>query len=118
MIDVRPYLNKTVSVEIDRPLGSKHPQFGFVYELNYGFVPGTIGGDGEPIDAYVIGPVVAVQKFTGVCVAIIHRTNDDDDKLVIVTPEFLNISDNDIRKFTNFQEQYFKSVIVGGQESK
>ncbi len=23
------YLNKTVNVKIDRPLGSKHPQYGF-----------------------------------------------------------------------------------------
>ena len=35
------YLGKEVSIIIDRPLGSKHPKHGFVYEVNYGYVPGT-----------------------------------------------------------------------------
>ena len=35
------YLGKEVSIIMDRPLGSKHPREGFVYEVNYGYVPGT-----------------------------------------------------------------------------
>ena len=35
------YLGKEVSIIIDRPLGSKHPKHGFVYEVNYGYVSGT-----------------------------------------------------------------------------
>ena len=34
------YLSKDVSIIMDRPLGSKHPKHGFVYEVNYGYVPG------------------------------------------------------------------------------
>ena len=52
-----------------------------------------------------------VQEFTGKCIAVIHRTNDDDDKLIIV-PEDQNLTDEEIRKFTNFQEQFFESEII------
>lgn len=49
------YLNKDVLVKIDRKLGSKHPKHGFIYTLNYGYIPNTISGDGEELDAYVLG---------------------------------------------------------------
>lgn len=35
------YLNQTVSVKMDRPLGSLHPKHNFKYEVNYGYVPDT-----------------------------------------------------------------------------
>lgn len=78
------FLNKTVKVVMDRPLGSKHPKHGFVYPVNYGYVPGTISGDGEELDAYVLGEQEPLQEFEGNVVAIIHRLNDDDDKLVVM----------------------------------
>ena len=40
-----------------------------------------------------------------------HRTNDDDDKLIIV-PENKEYSDDAINALVEFQEQYFKHVIV------
>jgi inorganic pyrophosphatase len=49
------YLGKEVSIIIDRPLGSKHPKHGFLYEVNYGYVPGTRSADGEELDAYYLG---------------------------------------------------------------
>ena len=33
------YLGKEVSIIMDRPLGSKHPRHGFVYEVNYAMCP-------------------------------------------------------------------------------
>jgi inorganic pyrophosphatase len=106
------YLDKIISVEIDRPIFSKHPKHNFEYKLNYGYVPDTLSGDGEEIDVYVIGPNVPVKKFTGKCVAIIHRLNDDDDKLVVTSKEFESISNEDIGKLTNFQEKYFQIEII------
>lgn len=105
------FIGKNVSVRIDRPLNSKHPKHGFVYEANYGYVPNTVSGDGEELDAYVLGVNVPVQEFEGKCIAVIHRTNDDDDKLIIV-PEDKNLTDEEIRKLTNFQEQFFESEII------
>lgn len=105
------YLCKTVEVKIDRALNSLHPKHGFKYEANYGFIPGTLAADGDEVDAYVLGLDQPVEAFTGQCIAIIHRTNDDDDKLVVV-PEGMQMTDEEIEKATHFQEQFFRSVII------
>lgn len=105
------YLGKNVSIVIDRKLGMKHPKHGFIYMLNYGYVPNTVSGDGEELDAYLLGVFEPVEKFDGKVIAIIHRTNDDDDKLIVV-PEGREYSDDAIRALTEFQEQFFESVII------
>ena len=105
------YLNKTVTVKMDRPLGSKHPDWDLIYEVNYGYLPNTISGDGEELDCYVLGVNKPLDNFTGKCIAIIHRINDNDDKLIIV-PDGMNFTDEEIRNLTNFQEKYFKSIII------
>ena len=85
------FLGKLVTVVIDRPLGSKHPAWGFIYPVNYGYVPNTLSPDGEPLDAYVLGVSEPMEEFTGRCIAVIHRL-DGDDKLVLV-PEGKNYTD-------------------------
>lgn len=107
----RPYLGKEVKVTIDRPLGSKHPKHDFTYLVNYGFISGTKAPDGEELDAYVLGVSEPVQEFEGQCIAIVHRTNDDDDKLIVV-PKGKEYSDEQIMDEVNFQEQFFKSEII------
>ena len=107
----RKFLNKLVTVKMDRPLGSKHPKHGFVYPVNYGYIPNTISGDGEELDAYVLGEHKPLETFEGIVVAIIHRTNDNDDKLVVMK-EGRNYTDEQIRALTEFQEQYFQSIIL------
>jgi len=96
---------------MDRPLGTKHPKHGFVYSLNYGFIPNTLAPDGEELDAYVLGVFEPVDQFEGKCIAIIHRTNDDDDKLV-VAPKEKNYSDEQIMALTEFQERFFESEMI------
>lgn len=105
------FLNKFITIKIDRPLGSKHPKHGFIYPINYGFVPNTISGDFEELNVYVLGVYEPLETFTGKCIAIIHRTNDDDDKLVVV-PENKTFTNLEIRALTDFQEQYFESTII------
>jgi inorganic pyrophosphatase len=109
--DPKEYLNKIVKVTVDRPLNSKHEKFDLIYEANYGFISGTSAPDGEELDAYILGVNEPVEEFTGKCVAIIHRLNDNDDKLIVV-PESFQISDEEIKKLTNFQEKWFKSTII------
>ena len=101
--EAKDYLGKTVNVEMDRPLGTKHPKHGFVYMVNYGFIPNTVSGDGEEFDP--------VEKAKGKVIAIIHRTNDDDDKLV-VSKDGKDYSDDAIRALTEFQERFFESIII------
>jgi inorganic pyrophosphatase len=107
----KKYLNKKVTIEVDRPLGTKHPKWNYTYPINYGFVPNTKAPDGEELDAYILGISEPLKKFTGICIAIIHRTDDNDDKLIIV-PKDKKYSDEQIRALTKFQEKYFKSEII------
>lgn len=104
------YLGKIVKIHIDRPLGSHHPKHNFIYELNYGYVPNTVSGDNEELDAYVLGIDSPIKEFTGMCIAVIHRTDDDDDKLIIV-PEGMNFTDEEIEQKTAFQEKWFTHII-------
>lgn len=111
MVDSKEYLNQIVSVKIDRQLGSNHPKHGFLYMLNYGYIPNTISGDGEELDAYLLGVFEPVEEFTGKVIAIIKRTNDNDDKLIVV-PDGKTYSDEQIRALTEFQERFFESIII------
>ena len=52
-----------------------------------------------------------IEEFEGHVIAIIHRTNDDDDKLV-VAPKSVDYSDDAIRAMTEFQERFFESIII------
>lgn len=110
-MDLANYLNQIIKVKIDRPLGSKHPKHGFIYPVNYGYVPDTISGDGEELDCYVLGVFEPLNEFTGKCLAIIHRINDNDDKLIIV-PENRNFSNKEIDVLIEFQEKFFKHEII------
>lgn len=105
------YLYNLVWVQIDRPLGSKHPKHGFEYPVNYGFLPYTVSGDGEELDAYVLMIDEPLKEYIGRCIGVIHRTNDDDDKLIVV-PEAYDLADEEIEKATAFQEQWFEHILL------
>ena len=105
------YIGKIVDVKIDRPLASKHPKHDIFYTVNYGYIPNTISGDGEELDAYVLGEYMPLETFKGKVIAVIHRTDDDDDKLIVCS-EDKNFNDDEIRALTNFQERFFNSVII------
>ncbi|MBI4312049.1 MAG: inorganic pyrophosphatase [Chloroflexi bacterium] len=107
----RTFLGKLVHVTMDRPLGSLHPREGFLYEANYGYIEGTLAPDGSELDAYYLGVGRPLSQGTGVCIAVVHRLNDDDDKLVVV-PLGTNLSDEQIVEATHFQERWFDTTIV------
>lgn len=64
-VNSKDFLGKEVFVEIDRPLGTRHPKHGFMYMINYGFVPNTISGDCEELDAYLLGKYEPVEESKG-----------------------------------------------------
>jgi inorganic pyrophosphatase len=109
--DLTDWLGKSITVQIDRPKNSVHPDHpSLFYTVNYGFVPDTLAGDGEPIDAYVLGIHEPVETFSGVVVAVIVRKNDLEDKLV-VAPREVEFSDAEIEAAVAFQEKYFKTTL-------
>ena len=110
-VDARTFIGQLVTVTIDRPLGSAHPRHGFLYPLNYGYVPNTPAPDGDNLDAYVLGMFTPLATFTGRCFAIIHRLDDEDDKLILA-PDGKTYSDEQIIALTEFQERFFHSEII------
>lgn len=111
MVDTKSYIGNLVEVKIDRSMGSKHPKHGFLYPVNYGYIPNTISGDGEELDCYILGVFEPLETFKGKCIAVIHRINDNDDKLIIV-PDNKQYSNDAIRALTEFQERFFESIII------
>lgn len=110
-MDTKEYLGKEVYVKMDRPMGTRHPKHGFMYPVNYGYIPNTISGDGEELDAYILGTFEPLEEFKGVVIAIIHRLNDNDDKLVVV-PLGKAYSNDQILALTEFQERWFDVEII------
>ena len=105
-------IGKKVTVMVDRPLGSYHPEHKDIYyPVNYGYIEGIIAPDGEEQDAYILGIDEPVETFTGVIIAIIHR-NDDVEEKWVVAPEGVTFSKEEIWKQVEFQEQYFDSEIL------
>ena len=82
-----------------------------MYPVNYGYIPNTVSGDGEELDCYLLGVFEPVKTYTGKCIAIVHRTNNDDDKLIIVLGN-KEYSDDAIDALVEFQEQYFEHIII------
>lgn len=105
-------IGKIVTVTVDRPLGSYHPEYkDMYYPINYGYIEGIIAPDGEEQDAYILGVNKAVEKFTGKIIAIIHRLDDVEEKWV-VCPENISFGKEEIMEQVKFQEQYFQSEII------
>ena len=109
--DPRTFIGETVEIRIDRPLGSRHPKADLIFPVNYGFVPGEPAPDGDDRDAYLLGVFEPVETFTGRCIAVIHREDDDDDKLVVV-PDGVEYTDEQILALTEFLERFFRSSVV------
>ena len=106
------YLDKIVEVKIDRPIGSSHPDYpDHIYLVNYGYVPNTISGDGEELDCYVLGEYKPLKEYKGKCIAVIHRVDDDDDKLIIA-PESKSFTNSEIKLLTDFQKKFYTSEII------
>ena len=104
-------LGTTVTVTVDRPLGTYHPKHkDLYYPINYGYIEGIIASDGEEQDAYILGVDEPVEQFTGKVIAIIHRFNDVEEKWV-VAPEEKTFSKEEVWEQVKFQEQYFESEI-------
>lgn len=88
---------------MDRPVGFID-RFGNKYPVNYGYVPGIIGGDGEEQDAYILDVEYPIDKYQGNVIAIIHRRNDVEDKWVVSNRKHLK---SEIIQKVDFIEKHF-----------
>ncbi len=114
---VEAYLGRTVKIVMDRPIGAEHPKHkGLIYPVNYGYIEGVLGGDGEELDVYLLGVDVPVKEYEARVIAIVHRENDVEDKLV-AAPEGMRFSALQIAEAVRFQEQYYISRVQTLQET-
>lgn len=105
-------MRKTVTVAVDRPLGSHHPEYpDLYYPVNYGYIKGTVSPDGEEQDVYILGVDEPLKEFVGEIIAKIHRDDDIEEKWV-AAPHGLTLTKDEIEKQTYFQEKYFKSTVI------
>lgn len=102
-------LGQKVHVEVDRPMGCRHK--GTRYPVNYGYIPGSLAGDGEEQDVYIVGVSAPLTSFDGIVVGAIRRKNDQEDKLV-AAPEGMVFHQGQIAQAVHFQEQYFDTFIL------
>lgn len=111
-MDLKQLLGESVTVIIDRPLGTTHPNHNdIIYPVNYGYIENIFAGDGEEQDAYILGVDEKLNIFKGTVIAIIHRNDDVEDKLV-VAPNNMKFTSKEIMEKVNFQEQYFNTEII------
>lgn len=108
---VDSFMDKVVTIKMDRPIGSPHPKRKeIVYPINYGYIPNVIGGDDEELDVYLLGVDKPVLEYKAKIIAIVHRSDDVEDKLV-AAPVGITYSKDEIAKAVNFQEKYYKINI-------
>lgn len=89
-------------IEIDRRKGSDHPRYpGWVYPLDYGFVPGTVGGDGKEVDVFCGG------VENGLSAALIVR-HDGHEEIKLLW----NASDDDVRAAHDFLADDMPVTVV------
>ena len=112
------YLGIQIDGEIDRPIGYVHTNGDktLTYPINYGYIPGVLGGDGEELDVYFLGEDQPVNTFSGKVIAIVHRADDVEDKLV-ACPIDRDFTVEQICRAICFQEKYYDTTVetIDGQ---
>ena len=106
-------LGQKVRLVIDRPIGYVHKTGAFetVYPVNYGYLPGVPGGDGEEQDAYLLGVDEPVAEADAVVIGVVRRYDDAEDKL-IAAPEGVSCTKEQMEEAVRFQEQWFETEIM------
>ena len=109
---IEEYLGKTVRIVIDRPVGYVHKKdkYTLVYPINYGFIPGVPGGDGEDLDVYLLGVPGPVAEYEARIIGAVRREDDVEDKL-IAAPEGVSFTADEMAAAVEFQEKYYRSTV-------
>ncbi len=94
-------------ITIDRPAHSPHPQYpSVIYPMDYGFIPHTVGTDGEPVDVFVGSGTTGL---VGLLLTTDHRRGDREGKLLYdCTPAEVYTAHG----FINFDRSLLEGVLV------
>ncbi|MCF8494227.1 MAG: inorganic diphosphatase [Rickettsiaceae bacterium] len=100
-----PMNDNPVKYEIDKESGAifvdRFIQVAMFYPCNYGFIPHTLSGDGDPVDVLVLSnyPVIpgAVMKCRPVGVLMIEDESGVDEKIIAVPIDKVDISFSNVK---------------------
>lgn len=111
-LDYKSFLGKEYEITVNRPIGATHPKHPeIIYPINYGYIAGVFAEDGEEVDVYILGSKKPCQKCMAKIIAIIHRLNDDENKLVAKVDD-KEYTKDEIRSLTHFQEQFYDIKVI------
>jgi inorganic pyrophosphatase len=99
-------LIESSEIVIDRPKGTRHPRYPhLVFPLDYGYLKGTTGGDGDGIDVW--RGTAGHGRLTAIAGTVDLMKRDAEIKLIIgCTPEEIEI----VRQCHN--NQYMSGIII------
>ena len=100
-----PMNDNPVKYEIDKESGAifvdRFIQVAMFYPCNYGFIPHTLSGDGDPVDVLVLSnyPVIpgAVMKCRPVGVLMMEDESGVDEKIIAVPIDKVDISFSNVK---------------------
>ena len=103
-------LIKSSEIVIDRPKGTAHPRYpDLIFPLDYGYLKGTTGGDGDGIDVWQ--GTAAHRKLTAIVCTVDMKKRDAEYKLIIgCTDAEIGI----IEKFHN--GRYMSCIVIRREE--
>ena len=88
----------------------KKEKYTLNYPINYGYIPGVKGGDGEDLDVYLLGVSEPLDEADCRVIGIVHRKNDVEDKLV-AAPDGAVFTKDEIAAAVDFQEKWYDTEI-------
>lgn len=94
-------------VTIDRPARTAHPSYpSVIYPLDYGFIPGTTGTDGDPVDVFLGSDDTGL---VGLILTTDYRQGDREVKLLVdCTPAEIYMAHG----FINYDRTLLEGVLV------
>ncbi len=107
-----------VKYEMDKESGAifvdRFMHTAMFYPANYGFIPNTLGGDGDPVDVlvYCQFPIVpgAVIKARPVGVLVMEDDGGQDEKILAVPVDKTHPMFSDIKEYTDFPQILLEQI--------
>ncbi len=112
MIVENPMGGVPVKYELDKESGimmvDRFLHTSMFYPGNYGFIPHTLSGDGDPVDVLAVGrtPVMAgaLMSVRPVGVLLMEDDKGTDEKIIAVPAQHVHPYHGDVQDFTDLRE--------------
>ena len=100
----------TSDIVIDRPKGTAHPRYpDLIFPLDYGYLEGTTGGDGNGIDVW--SGTADHRELTAIACTVDMLKKDSEIKLIIGCTQV------EIAVIEDFHNGYYMSAIIIRREN-